>query len=214
MTELELKNAFGNDYPSVLEKGGVRFPLALETQFTRYYHTGERNTGGHTISRFMDGSALITADELKCAWATWANEQKKDFCGASAWLHKQGDFPEMLRHIMQHGTSDHWAAIAESIALLLPCNEAFAFLQEALHSTSLGTGANFAQAIATTKHPEAELTLRLHLEALLKCPTIWNDYESRNPFAFEATICIRSLIEIGASAEDFEEAARKLSNHL
>src|SRR5262249_51440483 len=71
MNDQELKKAFGNDYPIAVIVKGVRMPLAAETRFTRYYHTGEPNTGGCTISRFMDGSALMTAAELRRDWAAW-----------------------------------------------------------------------------------------------------------------------------------------------
>ena len=189
-------------------------PLAVETRFTRYYYASEPNSGGCMISRFMDGSASITSAELQREWATWTDEQRIDFCQASVWLHRQPDFPDMLRFIMQHGTSDDWSSIAQSIASQLPNNEAFPFLRDALRARSIGTCANLSQAIATTKHPEAEITLRDHLQQVWRHPCIWKDDGFSNPVAFDATTCICGLIELGALPADFENQVRKLSQHV
>lgn len=189
-------------------------PLVLETRFSRYYQAGDPKNGGCLISRFMDGSASITSVELQHDWATWTDEQRIDFCQASVWLHKQSDFPDMLRFIMQHGTSDHWRGIAQSVASQLPSDEAFSFLREALQRTSIGNCANLSQAIATTKHPEAETILRQHLQAVWEHANIWDSHDFSNPVAFDAAVCINQLIELGASPADFDDQVHKLSQHV
>lgn len=214
MNDVELKKAFGDDYPAAVVISGVRMPLAKETTFTRYYHSGEPNTGGQTISRFMDGSASMTLGEFQRGWASWTDEQRTDFCGACAWLQGQSDFPEMLRYIMQRGTPSHWSGIAQFVASELPVEEAFLFLRSALQSSNIGEGSNLTQAIAITKHANAEDTLRRHLETVLRHPTIWNDADFSNPVAFDAATCISNLIELGASPSDFEDHVRGLSRHV
>src|SRR5947207_11049388 len=125
---------------------------------------------GSEISRFMDGSASITASELQQDWRSWREDERSDFCQSCCWLHEQSDFPEMLRFIMQHGRPEHWSGIALSVASQLPRDEAFDALVRALRSTELGQSSNVSQAIAHTKHPDSEATLRKHLAAVWSHP--------------------------------------------
>ena len=99
---------YGEEYPSAVVMEGTRMVLAIETRFTRTYRVpeAERKTakcGGYIVSRFMDGSASITAEQLRHEWPTWKEWERVDFCQSSSWLYKQIDYPEMLRFIMQHG---------------------------------------------------------------------------------------------------------------
>src|SRR5262249_30975541 len=149
------------------------------------------------VSRFMDGSASITASELQREWHTWSDSQRMDFCQSCRWLHKQHDFPDMLRFIMQHASPREWCAVALSVSSHLPREEAFDILIRALRSTDIGRAANITQAIAHTHHPDAEITLRRHLEAVWAHDALWNDAEFTNWVAFDATTCIAHLIELG-----------------
>jgi len=121
----------------------------------------------------------------------------------------------MLRFIMQHGGPEHWAGIAMSVASLLPRDEAFDTLVRALHNAELGhTTTNIAQAIAHTKHPDAEITLRKHLAVLWEHPALWDGADFTNPVAYAAMTCIAHLIELGAPPSDFTEQVRRLSEHV
>jgi hypothetical protein len=192
---------------------GIRLPLCRESRFSRFYQSDEHKMGSE-ISRFMDGSASITASELQREWPTWSEEMRGDFCQSCYWLHEQSDFPEMLRFIMQQGSSEHWAGIALSVASQLPCDEAFDTLVRALYSTEPGHTANITQAIAHTKHPDAEVTLRRHLAALWEHPALWDDDDFVNWVGFDATTCIDHLIELGAPPSDFTEQVQRLSAHV
>lgn len=214
MNNEALKKGFGSDYPASVIIKGIRMPLINETRFSRYYRASDPKHGGCAISRFMDGSASITSVELERDWVTWTHEQRMDFCGASAWLHRQADFGDMLRFIVRHGTPDHWSSIAQSVAAQLPSDEAFSLLRKALHPASIGKCANISQAIATTNHPEAEITLRQHLQAVWEHPALWDDDKFRNRVAFDAITCISHLIELGASPSDFEDQVHKLLEHV
>jgi hypothetical protein len=189
-------------------------PLARETPFSRYYHSGDPKQGGHVISRFMDGSASITAAELQRDWPSWTDEQRVDFCQPCHWLHKQADYADMLRFIMGHGGPSVWGAIAVQFATAVPGDEAFPFLLGILNATEIGEGANITQAIAKTKHPGAAATLRQHLRAVWNHSKLWIDDEFLNWVAYDAMTCIEHLIETGASPSDFEDQARKLSQHV
>jgi hypothetical protein len=207
-----LKRVYGDEYPATVLRDGMRCPLQCERRFSRYYHSAEHNTGCE-ISRFMDGSASITASELQEEWPSWTDDMRSDFCQSCCWLHEQADFPEMLRFVMQHGGPEDWSGIAGNVASRLPREEAFDLLARALRSTEPANSSNVAQGIALTKHPEAEATLRNHLDMLWKQPGIWNDAEFINWLGFAATTCISHLIEVGAPPSDFTERVRSLSEH-
>jgi len=208
-----LKKAFGSDYPEALLFEGVRMPLALETRFTRYYHTEQAGTGGHTVSRFSDGSASITAEQLKGEWPAWTSDQRLDFCGACVWLYQQSDFGEMLRFVMLNGGPEEWTCIAQPVASNLPRDEAFRFMRDALSAVGVGRSANIIQAVAITKHPEAQETLRKHLQVVWAHPDMWHANAWLNQVAFEAVVCVQYLLELESPPADFEDKVRRLSEH-
>jgi len=206
----------GEEYPAAVVKEGTRMVLAVETRFTRQYQVpesemGTAKFGAWDISRFMDGSASMTAEQLRREWPTWTEWERVEFCQSSVWLHKQIDYPEMLRFIMQHGAPRNWSATAGSIAVTLPAEEAFRFLEGALGASEVGNCSNIIQAIAITKHPDAEAILRKHLEAVWQQPELRKENDRVNLIAFEAKTCIDSLIALGVSPGEFEDKVRKLS---
>ena len=207
----ELKKLFGEDYPAAVVDNGVRMSLTWEGRFSRSYRSDESKMVVE-VSRFMDGSASMTAGELRKEWPAWTRSQRLDFCQSCSWLHLQPDFPDMLRLIMEQGGPDDWSGIALSVAGDLPRDEAFALLLPALHAVPLAGACNFAQGIALTKHPEARETLRRHLDDLWSQTRLWDDDEF-NWLAYNATTCIEHLIELGAPPTDFEEQVRRLSQH-
>jgi hypothetical protein len=209
----EARRSFGKEYPAAVIQNGVRMPLGRETRFMRVYCLPDKKEEHH-ISRFMDGSASITASELQREWPTWTEYERIEFCQACCWLGGQPDFPVMLRFIMQHGSPDDWSGITSSVAVHLPRAEAFEILLRALRATEIGRCSNFTQAIAITKHPEAETTLRQHLDTLWAHEKLWDTDAFINWVAFDATTCIAHLIELGAPPADFEDQIRRLSQHI
>ncbi|MDB6066885.1 MAG: hypothetical protein JWR26_3093 [Pedosphaera sp.] len=209
----DLKKQYGDEYPAAVLMDGIRVPLSRERRFWRSYHSEERKSTVE-VSRFMDGSASMTAEELAREWPTWAEQQRVDFCQSCDWLHEQSDYPEMLRFIMQNGGLRDWSGMAMAIASRLPCDEAFDFLLAALRDSEIGHSSNFTQAIGITKHPEAEATMRRQLEMIWAHGGLWDDDPSINRAAFDATTCITHLIEIGAPASDFEAQVRRLLQHV
>lgn len=207
-----LKKMFGDEYPTAVIVDGIRLPLHREHRFSRSYHSDEHKMGSE-VSRFMDGSASITASELQREWHTWTDRLRMDFCQSCCWLHEQSDFQDMLRFIMQHGTPDEWSGVAMSVASQLPRDEAFDILLRALRSVEIGHTSNIAQAISITKHPDAEPTLRRHLDAIWVHDALWEDAEFINWVAFDATTCLAHLIDLGASQGDFEDRVRQLAEH-
>src|SRR5437773_6808531 len=143
----ELKKMFGDEYPTAVVVDGIRLPLRRERRFSRSYHSDQHKRGS-IVSRFMDGSASITASELQGEWHTWSDDQRLDFCQSCCWLHEQLDYPEMLRFLMEHAGPSEWSGIASSVAVHLPREEAFDILLRALRTTEIGRTSNIGQAIA------------------------------------------------------------------
>jgi hypothetical protein len=207
-----MNSYFGDEYPAAVTIDGVRLPLVSERRWTRTYASNESKLSS-VVSRFMDGSATITFREFAQEWPTWSDPERHDFCSACSWLHQQSDYPDILRFIMQHGDHDDWSEIANSVGTCLPQSEAFDLLTRALRSSDLSGACNISQGISLTKHPEAEGVLRAHLDALWSHPSIWDDDDFNNWFAYGATCCIEHLIALGAPPEDFVERVRELAQH-
>ena len=119
----------------------------------------------------------------------------------------------MLRFLMEHAGPSEWSGIASSVAVHLPREEAFDILLRALRTTEIGRTSNIGQAIAITKHPDAEPTLRRHFQTIWAHPALWDDDKFLNWVAFDATTCIEHLIKLGVAPADFEEHVRQLSQH-
>ena len=207
-----LKKLFGDEYPVAVMENGIRLPLRHERRFVRSYHSAEHKLGSE-VSRFMDGSASITVSELQREWHTWSDRDRIDFCQNCCWLSEQPDFPDMLRFVMQHAAPSEWSGIAMSVASNLPRNEAFDILLRALRTVEIGRASNIAQAIAITKHSEAESTLSKHLETIWAHEALWDGAEFLNWVAFDATTCIGHLIELGAKPSEFEQRVHQLAEH-
>jgi hypothetical protein len=207
-------NNYGPEYPAAIVLRGVRLPLVMESPFTRFYRLEDLSKGWCQVSRFMDGSSSISMEQLQNEWTKWTDWQREDFCQSFAWLHKQCDFQDMLRFIMRHGTSKEWATIAGLIATKLPCEEAFKFLLRELQVVSTGNKSSLIQAVAITKHPDVKAELRQQLQIVCDDPAMWDDDSFLNWVANDAEECIRNLIELGASPDDFENQVRRLSQHI
>jgi hypothetical protein len=212
MTSEGLKQHYGDEYPSAVKIDGMRLPLRAERRFSRYYHSPELKYGC-AVSRFMDGSASITAPELQGEWHKWTHAERLDFCQNCSGLHHEPDFSDMLRFIMEHGGPSDWSAIALSVAGILPQPEAFDLLVRAFHSFEPGKGSNIGQAIAYTKDPRAEKILRERLDALWRHDQIWEDAEFTNWIAYEAMTTITHLLELGADKNHFKSKAGQLAQH-
>jgi hypothetical protein len=172
MTADDFKELYGEEYPAAIVEGGKRMPLYRETRFTRRYRAEDQKVENH-ISRFMDGSASITASELQQAWPSWDERLRIDFCQNCGWLHEQADFNEMLRFVAQHGSLSELSAVSLDVAARLPSAEAFEILIRGLRTAEIGQTCNITQAISLTKHPRSEETLRKHLNDIWQHPALW-----------------------------------------
>lgn len=207
----DLKKIFGDDYPKSVTVLGRHLPLEREGRFSRYYYSEEQRHGAE-VSKFEDGSASISLDQLKEGWAHWSKRDKRDFLSASNALFRQADYPEMLRFLMTQDDPDVWSGIAMPVGGCLPQDEAFELLNGALNRVESHT-ANITQGISITRHPKAAASLRGHLDKLWSHPQLWDDDPFTNWPAFDAICCIAHLLDLGVDSADLEPRVRALSKH-
>jgi hypothetical protein len=68
----------GDEYPGAINVGGTRIVLAYETRFKRHYIERKPDVESHTdVSRFIDGTASITLQQLREEWFTWTDAPTK-----------------------------------------------------------------------------------------------------------------------------------------
>jgi hypothetical protein len=208
----EFEEVYGTEYPEAVTMFDIRMPLVKERRFVRFYSSLEPNLSTE-VSRFSDGSALISLEELKENWSKWPDEDKGDFCSACGELHEHRDFPDMLRFVMSHGDEWNWSSVASLVSHALPMAESFSILKAALVQTSSNEG-NLIQAIALTKHPNAAPLLRERLAKLWTRTDLWADDSFLNWTAQNALHCIEYLIELGDNPAGYEDKVRILAEHV
>jgi hypothetical protein len=103
--------------------------------------------------------------QLETEWSAWTARDRIDFCCSidDLQLLEQPDLPAMVRFIVHHATADELSSVAPSLGRIFPPDEAFELLVVALRNSAIGKTSNIIQAIAQTRHPEADATLRRHL---------------------------------------------------
>ena len=208
----DMKDIYGDEYPHAVNLSGVRASLVAEGRWVRVFENAE-GTQKTIVPRFMDGSASITLEELKDGWPGWSKRDRHDFCLGLSWLKDQEDYDALLRFILSEGTSDELACMASCAAERLPQEEVFAFLSETLSHAPVGEGSNFVQALAVTKHPRSRETVRDRLELTWAQPNLMEDDPFTNWTAFEATVSIQYLLELGADPAELEARVRVLAKH-
>lgn len=208
----DIKRVWGDEYPAAVTLNGIRMPLSRETRYARHYYNAEKRQGAG-ISKFSDGSASISLDELKSEWPKWDDAQRNDLAWNIGYLNNNSDLPEILRFLMRSEDSDHWSAVASTVSYRLPQPEAFELLRSALAHAPAGRSANITQGISLTKHPQAMPLLRKHLADLIVSKDFPNDDPFNNFVAYDAICCVSHLIDLGASPAEFEESVRILANH-
>lgn len=203
---------FGKDYPNQFEQYGHIFQLIRETRWNRMFRSFSCNTQT-TISRFHDGSASITPEELETEWMMWNDGERWDFCNAIAWLPAEGR-ERICRFLACHATLDNLHNNVLTISTHLPATESVPWLIRCLAQRPPGTASNFLQALAHTKAPEAGPHIRLRLDECFAHPDFAKDDPFLNWIAAESLNAIKDLIELGYSPSDFREQALKLANHI
>jgi hypothetical protein len=208
----QLRQQYGEEYPAAITLYGVRMPLVHDGRFAREYRSEEAKAAA-TISKFQDGTATMTIEQLRGEWGGWSHRDRHEFCSGCSWLLEQADLRDMLRFVMTQPEPEYWSSVALAVAHYIPKDEAFGLLRHALANIDSHT-ANVTQGIAATKHPEAKPLLEKHLEHLWIHPDLWADDPFNNWRAFDATCCIANLLELDAQPTEYEAKVRALSRHV
>ena len=210
---MSFRDRLGPDYPAYLtDRDGTRLPLEREGRWRRSYRHPTTNRL-HVISRVLDGSATISANELREQWPAWTPAERRSFIGEVSGLRSRADFSETLHFLIELADAATWSTIATSVARSLPQDEAFRLLSDSLDGSRPPESANIVHALALTRHPSAAEVIRIHFEKLWAAPQMWQVDPLLNPWAFVATGCIQHLVGLGASPSTFEESVRALSRH-
>jgi len=212
------EQGFGEEYPGAITRLGIRMTLEYETRFLRHFCATDQLLPHRTemvISRFVDGSASVTLPQLEAEWSAWTAPDRMDFCCSidDLQLLEQPDLPAIVRFIVHHAAPEELSSVAPSLCRIFRPDEAFELLLVALKNSAIGKSSNIIQAIAHTRHPEAEATLRRHLQSVWLNGSLWDDASFVNWTAFDATTCIHYLLRLGASPTELEDFVRKLSAH-
>jgi hypothetical protein len=209
-----LKQMYGDEYPAAIMWNGIRMPLCEETRFMRFFQIANEDSF-KSISRFLDGSAHLSFEDLKRELPNWSLEERSDFHLGTmdVSFYEQADGPDMLRYIVANGIQYDWVMVAHQLVIQLSQNEAFELLAACLKKRGEMSAENLMEAIVRTKHPEAEKTLRAWFKENWENPKLWDEDLSLNMVAFDTLGCIRHLISMGVSPKEFEEQVRALAKH-
>jgi hypothetical protein len=212
----QMRENYGQNYPCLILVDGESYPLEKETRWSRVYR---KPNGDHVFefSRFMDGSATFTVNEIETKWETWSSAEQLNFCQAVSfgWINDQPYALELFRFLWRFANEQIGSAIALASATVFPREEAFQLLKNFAAKISLSHVSNALQAIAYTQHPEAKDLLISYLDKLWAVPELWDDDEFINWPAYSCVCCIDQLIEYcDMPANETEERVRQLSAHI
>lgn len=163
-------------------------------------------------SKFADGSAYITLEDLAREWPAWSEWERTDFCqqvGHATIPH----LPDILRFVMRNGDLDTWSGVASNLGHHLPADEVIPFLIEACRRSPMGEGTNLLQALARSGASVAHEVLRNHLERLWADERVFREENYINSFAADATFCLQHLLELGEKSPDLTEKCKALLKH-
>jgi hypothetical protein len=185
--------------------------LVRETRWHREYALEEPD---HYFveSKFADGSAYVTLEDLAREWPAWSDWERTDFCqevGHATFPH----LPDILRFVMRNGDLKTWSGLALNLVHHLPADEVIPFLIEVCTQCPAGEGTNLLQALARSGAPEAHEILRSHLDRLWADERVFREEKFFNSFAADTTFCLQHLLELGENSPDLAEKYQALLKH-
>ena len=187
--------------------------LVRETRWSRHY--SDELLGLKLVqSKFADGAATITLEELDQQWPTWKPEEKADFCHAINEA-KLDILPDIYRYIMKVDPPDYesWSAIAAWVVRKLPEAKYAPWLEAACLTCPVGKGEKLLQAFALSKTPRAIETLRKCLHRAWNNPQIFVAEGYIDHAGMDAVVCMECLLQLDAGTDDFGEKYQVLANH-
>jgi len=186
--------------------------IIRETRWSRVYAKPDKPLHQYVESRFMDGTATITLDELQRDWQSWPEGDKIDFCQSLAWA-QVPDRIDILRFVIDHGDHCTWLPIALLVAHELPPEESVPALRRWCESCEVGRGANYYQAVAYTGDPEAHDLLKRCLHRTWSTAGLMDDADFCNWVAHDAVSCMQSLLELNEDPDTYRSVFEALKKH-
>lgn len=185
--------------------------LVRETRWSLHY--ADPDMGLKLVqSKFADGSATITSEELEQEWPKWSSTEKNDFCHAINEA-KLDCLPDIYRYIMKHGEVESWGAVAAWVVRRLPREETIPWIVDACLNCPIGKGEKLFQALELTEAPEALPTLRKCLDRAWQDPRILRGEGFFDEPAHDAVCCMECMLRLGDTSPDLADKYRTLSNH-
>jgi hypothetical protein len=123
------------------------------------------------------------------------------------------DGADILRYLIRHGDHVVSLTIALSVAMHLPAKEALPVLKEWCLTGEVGYCANYFQALALTKDPEALDFLRQCFRRVWNSPGFMADAEFQNWIALDAMWCMKHMLELGEDINVLRSAYETLKTH-
>lgn len=183
-----------------------------ETRWTREYASPDRRYI-RLESKFLDGTASITLDELEQEWPTWTESERSDFC--QAW--SCADVPNaenIVRFVVGNGDHLQWHLIALTVASELPTDEAFEILKNwSQCEQGVVPCACYIQALASTADPRVREVLRTCLDRKLKAIDFMDGSNWQNWIANDAIACTKYLLELGECRSEFCDVYERVKKH-
>lgn len=185
--------------------------LVYETRWSRHYKDDDLDMRV-CESKFADGSATITLDELSSGWNAWEAKERHDFCQAVTQA-RFSHLTDVLRYIINKGDFETWALVATAIVRNLPKDEAFSFISKICRTCPVGKGEPFYQALCFHRWPEAVGVLRDCLNRTWADRRLLSDEVVYDWVAHDATCLIEFLCQFGEKTPDLREKFRVLAQH-
>jgi hypothetical protein len=185
--------------------------LVKESRWSRQYEMDDLQTKLYE-SKFADGSATITVNELTDEWGGWSVVERADFCQAVT----QAKFPQLadiLRFIMDQGDLASLEAVANSIARNLPAEEAVPFLTDICKTVPVGKGAKFYQALALIRPAFIRDTLMACLNRTWADERFLSEDEVFDHVANDAVCLIEYLVQLGQNPNTLADKYKVLARH-
>jgi hypothetical protein len=193
--------------------GGEKYILDRETRWTRIFRSVDNKKSSYHESKFQDGSASITIEELHSHWHEWSEREQLDFSNALGQLERNA-LPDILRFLMARGNQGVLSNVANLIPYALPSQEAVPFILKQCEKSQPGEGSNFFQALAKTDYDQRIPFLKAHLQLLVENPCCWESGTKYfNDIANQVVYRIANLLELGEPKEHFVGIYTRLKVH-
>ena len=185
--------------------------LIAETEWSRTF-SKQDGSGTYHQSKFIEGEAKITLNELAERWPRWSENERHDFCSAYSCGNTKSS-GDIFRFLATDTTDLIRSTIALGVAVSLDTDEAYPILKKWASEAPIGHRANYFQAITVTNHPSASDSVNSEFDELCSHPQLMDDADWYNDIAMDLVWCIQHLLQLDVPAEYLRPIYAKLKTH-